>query len=87
MVAMKLFVMPYSPIASKAELTVRLPGARIAPASNTRTWCQTRFENSGSNGEIICIIRVGRVRIDHLSLGGLVTSVPYPFHLKWLKSS
>jgi len=55
------------PIAFKAEqLTVRFPGARIAPIKSTWTCRKTRSENSGAKGAKTRIISVGRVRIDHL---------------------
>jgi nitrogen fixation/metabolism regulation signal transduction histidine kinase len=46
---------------------------------------KTRSENSGANGASTCIIDVGRVCIDHLSLSGLVTSVPYLFRSQMAK--
>src|SRR5215208_5514120 len=46
-----------------AALTVRLPGARIAPAKSTWTYGHTRLENSGMNGFSRCSILAGRVRI------------------------
>ena len=50
-------------LAFKAELTVRFPGARIAPIKSTWTCWKTRLENSGANGAKTRIIPVGRVRI------------------------
>src|SRR5215211_911014 len=47
----------------KAALTVRLPGARIAPAKSTWTCGHRRLENSGTKGLSRCSIVVGRVRI------------------------
>src|SRR5829696_7925994 len=46
-----------------AALTVRLPGARIAPAESTWTCGHRRLENSGMNGFSRCSILAGRVRI------------------------
>jgi hypothetical protein len=40
---------------------------------------------SGANGASSCMIVVGRVCIDYLSLSGLVTSIPYPFRLQMAK--
>src|SRR5215207_3840716 len=47
----------------KAALTVRLPGARIAPAKSTWTCGHRRLEKSGTKGFSRCSIVVGRVRI------------------------
>jgi hypothetical protein len=55
------------------------------PASNTWTCLKTRSENSGAKGARTRIIVVGRVRIDHLSLSGWVTSVPYFFRSQMAK--
>jgi hypothetical protein len=85
MVAMRKHLSRSNPIAPRAELTVLRPGARIAPAKSTWACCQTRLENSGAKGVKTRIISFGRVRIDHLSLSGLVTSVPYPFHSQMAK--
>ncbi len=60
-------------------LTVRFPGARIAPIKSTWAYRQTRLENNGANGAKTRIIPVGRVRESFTSLDGSVTSVPYPF--------
>jgi hypothetical protein len=48
------------------------------PRSNTWACLKTRFENRGAKGATARIISSGQ-HFDHLSLGGLVTSVPYPF--------
>src|SRR5829696_9331400 len=61
-----------------AALTVRLPGARIAPAKSTWTCGHKRLENSGTNGFSKCSIVVGRVRSSPLC-GGLAMIVPYLF--------
>ncbi len=74
------------PIARKAELTVRRPGARIAPIKSTWAFCQTRLENSGANGATNRIIVVGRVRNKITSFWQIaVTSVPYPFRPQMAK--
>lgn len=41
-----------APSPSLIALTVRLPGARMAPTIRTTADCQTRFENSGANKSI-----------------------------------
>src|ERR671912_1753098 len=72
-------------MARKAELTVRLPGVRIAPAMSTWTCSKTRSEKSGAKGAKTRIIMVGRVRIKFTSFDGSVTSLPYPLFLKMAK--
>jgi hypothetical protein len=69
------------PIARKAELTVRRPGARIAPTKSSWAFCQTRFEKSGANGAKSRIIMIGRVRILRSPLLAETGDerVPYPF--------
>src|SRR5215208_7009689 len=71
----------------KAALTVRLPGARIAPAKSTWTCGHRRLENSGTNGFSRCSIVVGRVRII-TSLWRIGDDRTLPFFLtEWIKSS
>jgi hypothetical protein len=48
---------------AKAEPTVLLLGARIAPMSGAWTCGHTHLEKSGTNDDITRIITVGRVRI------------------------
>src|SRR5215210_6165178 len=70
-----------------AALTVRLPGARIAPAKSTWTYGHTRLENSGMNGFSRCSIMAGRVRsITSLWRTGDDRTLPLLSH-KWIKSS
>src|SRR5215208_514866 len=70
-----------------AALTVRLPGARIAPARSTWTYGHTRLENSGINGFSRCSIMAGRVRIiTSLWRTGDDRTLPLLSH-KWIKSS
>jgi hypothetical protein len=80
-VAMELFLLAQAHRARKAELTVRRPGVRIAPISRTWAFCQTRLENSGTNGAKSRIILAGGVRTSITS--SLADcgdeSVPYPF--------
>ena len=79
MVALELLGVSQAHGARKAELTVRLPGAKIAPTSSTCARGQTLRQNSSANGARSCIIAVGRVCIV-ASLGRLETSIPYyPF--------
>ncbi|MDQ3251786.1 MAG: hypothetical protein M3P86_05725, partial [Actinomycetota bacterium] len=70
-----------------AELTVLLPGARIAPISRIRAFFQTRLEKSGANGAKTRIISVGRVRILRSPLLAETgdESVPYPFRSQMAK--
>src|SRR5215210_3313958 len=69
-----------------AALTVRLPGARIAPAKSTWTYGHTRLENSGMNGFSRCSIMAGRVRIiTSLWRTGDDRTLPLLSH-KWIKS-
>ncbi len=63
MVAVEPFLLVQEPIARKAELTVLRPGARMAPATSTRTCWKTLLEKSGANGANARIIVAGRVRI------------------------
>jgi len=44
---------PYKPITRNKALTVRLPGARIAPASKTNADSQTGLENSEANARVM----------------------------------
>jgi hypothetical protein len=59
-----------SPTALRAEATVLLPGASIAPAKSTWTCWKTLIENSGANGASTCIIVVGKVRISFTAFSG-----------------
>jgi len=77
MVALKLFSLPKTHDAY-AALTVRLPGARIAPATSTWTCGHRRLENSGTKGLSRCSIVVGRVRIITSLWRRLAMIVPYP---------
>src|SRR5215218_2622156 len=71
-----------------AALTVRLPGARIAPAKSTWTCGHRRLENSGTNGFSKCSIVVGRVRIiTSLWRTGDDRTLPLLPLTKWTKSS
>src|SRR5215211_8979230 len=72
----------------KAALTVRLPGARIAPAKSTWTCGHRRLENSGTKGLSRCSIVVGRVRIiTSLWRTGDDRTLPILPLTKWTKSS
>src|SRR5215212_9672780 len=72
----------------KAALTVRLPGARIAPAKSTWTCGHRRLENSGTKGLSRCSIVVGRVRIiTSLWRTGDDRTLPLLTLTKWTKSS
>src|SRR5215218_4982421 len=71
-----------------AALTVRLPGARIAPAKSTWTCGHRRLENSGTKGLSRCSIVVGRVRIiTSLWRTGDDRTLPLLTLTKWTKSS
>ena len=54
-----------SPITRKAPVTVRVPGVRIAPKSNTCACCQTRSEKSGANAAKTSMISLGRLGIGY----------------------
>src|SRR5829696_9906931 len=72
----------------KAALTVRLPGARIAPAKSTWTCGHRRLENSGTKGFSKCSIVDGRVRIiTSLWRTGDDRTLPLLTLTKWTKSS
>src|SRR5215216_4952684 len=72
----------------KAALTVRLPGARIAPAKSTWTCGHRRLENSGTKGFSRCSIVDGRVRIvTSLWRTGDDRTLPLLTLTKWTKSS
>ena len=47
---------------NNAELTVRRPGARIAPMKSTRACYQTRLEKSRAGDANLCTSLGGRVR-------------------------
>jgi len=47
-------------MARKAAVTVRGPGVRIAPKSETCAWPQTRSEKSGAKGAKTSMIASGR---------------------------
>lgn len=59
-----------------AAATVRCAGARIAPASSTWAWPQTRRENGGAKAATTVIIATGRVGT-LTPPGRAATSLPY----------
>jgi hypothetical protein len=66
-----------TPITRRTAVTVRRPGARIAPVRSTLTCCQTGFENVGAKTAITLINVVGRESIAILSpLRNDVLSLP-----------
>lgn len=66
-----------NPITRRQAVTVRLPGARMAPTKRILTHSQIRSLNSSSKCRSTCIICGGRFRMASPFLGGLgETSVP-----------
>ena len=57
-------------------VTVRLPGARMAPTSRTSAWRQVRWRNSGAKATMIAAKRAGRSSMA-ASLGGNAASLPH----------
>jgi len=55
-----------NPITRKVELTMRRPGARIAPPTKVGTCRQTRREKTGAKGSSRVIMDVGRRSMAHL---------------------
>jgi hypothetical protein len=53
----------------KMLVTVRLPGARMAPTSRTSAWRQVRWRKSGAKAKMIAAKRAGRSGMA-VSLGG-----------------
>jgi hypothetical protein len=46
-------------------VTVRLPGARRAPTSNSLACSKTCFEHEGAKAPVTAVIATGRVHIGH----------------------
>src|SRR5687767_12757150 len=76
-------------------VTVRLPGARMAPTSRISAWCHVRWRKSGAKDTMIAAKRAGRCSMA-ASLGGNAARLPHRSlrrpalpntHQKWPNSS
>ncbi len=73
---------------SQAELTMRRPGARIAPTTRSGTWRHVRRENSGVKGlRSASMWRGGAAWITSCWLGGDASVSSPPIPPVWIKSS